>query len=45
MGPEQRFYRLPVTPLGPYVETKIDPNELTIQLFQNGQLRQNSNTR
>jgi 2-keto-4-pentenoate hydratase/2-oxohepta-3-ene-1,7-dioic acid hydratase in catechol pathway len=32
------------TPLGPYVETKIDPNDLTIQLFQNGQLRQNSNT-
>ena len=31
------------TPLGPYVETKIDPHELTIQLFQNGQLRQNSN--
>ncbi len=33
------------TPLGPYVETKIDPHELTVQLFQNGQLRQNSNTR
>jgi 2-keto-4-pentenoate hydratase/2-oxohepta-3-ene-1,7-dioic acid hydratase in catechol pathway len=33
------------TPLGPYVETKIDSNELTIQLFQNGQLRQNSNTK
>jgi len=33
------------TPLGPYVETKIDPNDLNIQLFQNGQLRQNSNTR
>src|SRR5690349_14202520 len=32
------------TPLGPYVETKIDPHELTIQLFQNGQLRQNSNS-
>jgi 2-keto-4-pentenoate hydratase/2-oxohepta-3-ene-1,7-dioic acid hydratase in catechol pathway len=32
------------TPLGPYVETKADPHELTIQLFQNGQLRQNSNT-
>src|SRR5260221_5538911 len=31
------------TPLGPYVETKIDPHDLTIQLFQNGQLRQNSN--
>ncbi len=32
------------TPLGPYVETKIDPHGLSIQLFQNGQLRQNSNT-
>ncbi|HUD47607.1 MAG TPA: fumarylacetoacetate hydrolase family protein [Candidatus Baltobacteraceae bacterium] len=32
------------TPLGPYVETKLDPADLTIQLFQNGQLRQNSNT-
>src|ERR1035437_8601598 len=32
------------TPLGPYVETKTDPNDLTIQLFQNGVLRQNSNT-
>ncbi len=32
------------TPLGPHVETKIDPHDLTIQLFQNGQLRQNSNT-
>lgn len=32
------------TPLGPYVETKIDPHDLTIQLFQNGQLRQNTNT-
>ena len=27
------------------METKIDPNELSIQLFQNGQLRQNSNTK
>jgi 2-keto-4-pentenoate hydratase/2-oxohepta-3-ene-1,7-dioic acid hydratase in catechol pathway len=26
------------------VETKLDPHGLTIQLFQNGQLRQNSNT-
>ena len=26
------------------METQIDPNNLTIQLFQNGQLRQNSNT-
>ena len=32
------------TPLGPYIETKIDPTDLTIQLFQNGQLRQNANT-
>ncbi|MEC8927678.1 MAG: fumarylacetoacetate hydrolase family protein [Verrucomicrobiota bacterium] len=32
------------TPLGPYVETKIDPHDLTVQLFQNGQLRQNSHT-
>jgi 2-keto-4-pentenoate hydratase/2-oxohepta-3-ene-1,7-dioic acid hydratase in catechol pathway len=31
-------------PLGPYVETKIDPHDLNIQLFQNGQLRQNSHT-
>ncbi len=33
------------TPLGPYVETQIDPSELSIQQFQNGQLRQNSNTK
>ncbi len=33
------------TPLGPFVETKLDPNELSIQQFQNGQLRQNSNTK
>ncbi len=33
------------TPLGPYVETQLDPRDLTIQLFQNGQLRQSSNTR
>ncbi|MBM3901427.1 MAG: fumarylacetoacetate hydrolase family protein [Verrucomicrobia bacterium] len=32
------------TPLGPYIENKIDPHDLNIQLFQNGQLRQNSNT-
>ncbi|MCD6338315.1 MAG: fumarylacetoacetate hydrolase family protein [Verrucomicrobia bacterium] len=32
------------TPIGPYIETKIDPHNLTIQLFQNGQLRQNSHT-
>ena len=32
------------TPLGPYIETQLDPQELGIQLFQNGQLRQNSHT-
>ena len=32
------------TPFGTFIETKIDPDHLTIQLFQNGQLRQNSNT-
>lgn len=32
------------TPFGPYVETKIDPRALTIQLFQNGELRQNGHT-
>ena len=32
------------TPLGPYVETKLDPGDLTIELYQNGQLRQNSRT-
>lgn len=32
------------TPLGPYIETKLDPRHLTIQQFQNGELRQNSNT-
>jgi 2-keto-4-pentenoate hydratase/2-oxohepta-3-ene-1,7-dioic acid hydratase in catechol pathway len=32
------------TPLGPYVETSLDPADLTIQQFQNGQLRQNSST-
>jgi 2-keto-4-pentenoate hydratase/2-oxohepta-3-ene-1,7-dioic acid hydratase in catechol pathway len=32
-------------PLGPLVETQINPDELNIQLFQNGQLRQNSNTK
>jgi 2-keto-4-pentenoate hydratase/2-oxohepta-3-ene-1,7-dioic acid hydratase in catechol pathway len=32
------------TPLGPYVETMLDPADLGIQQFQNGQLRQNSNT-
>ena len=33
------------TPLGPLVETQINPSELSIQQFQNGQLRQNSNTK
>jgi 2-keto-4-pentenoate hydratase/2-oxohepta-3-ene-1,7-dioic acid hydratase in catechol pathway len=33
------------TPLGPYVQTQLDPGDLTIQLSQNGLLRQNSNTR
>jgi 2-keto-4-pentenoate hydratase/2-oxohepta-3-ene-1,7-dioic acid hydratase in catechol pathway len=32
------------TPLGPYIDTKLDPQDLTIQMFQNGLLRQNSNT-
>src|SRR5208283_702024 len=32
------------TPLGPYLETMLDPADLSIQQFQNGQLRQNSNT-
>ena len=32
------------TPLGPYVETMLDPADLSIQQYQNGQLRQNSNT-
>jgi 2-keto-4-pentenoate hydratase/2-oxohepta-3-ene-1,7-dioic acid hydratase in catechol pathway len=32
------------TPLGPFVETQMNPGELSIQLYQNGQLRQNSNT-
>lgn len=33
------------TPLGPFVETEIDPAALSIQQFHNGQLRQDSNTR
>src|SRR5271167_2321264 len=33
------------TPLGPFVETQLDAAELSIQQFQNGQLRQNSNTK
>ena len=47
-GSESQFARSKsfdtFTPLGPYVETKIDPHDLSIQLFQNGQLRQNGNT-
>src|ERR1044071_1663840 len=31
-------------PIGPYIETKLAPSDPKIQLFQNGQLRQNSNT-
>lgn len=33
------------TPLGPWIETVLDPADLSIQQFQNGQLRQNSSTR
>jgi len=33
------------TPLGPFVETEMDATNLALQLFQNGELRQNSNTR
>ena len=36
--------RREVVALGPYIETKIDPDCLTIQLFKNGQLCQNSST-
>lgn len=32
------------TPLGPFIETEIDATNLTIQQFQNGELRQSSNT-
>jgi 2-keto-4-pentenoate hydratase/2-oxohepta-3-ene-1,7-dioic acid hydratase in catechol pathway len=32
------------TPLGPFVETEMDATNLTIQQFQNGGLRQSSNT-
>jgi 2-keto-4-pentenoate hydratase/2-oxohepta-3-ene-1,7-dioic acid hydratase in catechol pathway len=32
------------TPLGPFIHTGIDPSNLQIQLFQNGELRQNSRT-
>ena len=47
-GSESQFARSKsfdtFTPLGPYIETKIDPHDLSIQLFQNGQLRQNGKT-
>jgi 2-keto-4-pentenoate hydratase/2-oxohepta-3-ene-1,7-dioic acid hydratase in catechol pathway len=33
------------TPLGPFIETQLDPAALSIQQFQNGEVRQNSNTR
>lgn len=32
------------TPLGPYIETKINPHDLAVQLWQNGLLRQNAHT-
>ena len=32
------------TPLGPYIETKAEAQNLTIQLFKNGELCQNSHT-
>ena len=31
-------------PLGPWIETEIDPSDLSIQLWQNGELRQSSRT-
>jgi len=31
-------------PVGPYIVTDIDPGNLKIELFQNGELRQSSNT-
>lgn len=31
-------------PLGPWIETDLKPNELDIKLWQNGELRQSSNT-
>jgi len=33
------------TPLGPWVDTEMDPAALSIELFQNGVRRQSSNTR
>lgn len=32
------------TPLGPFIRTDVDPSNLQVQLFQNGQLKQNSRT-
>jgi len=32
-------------PLGPWIETELDPNDLDIQTFVNGELKQNSNTK
>lgn len=31
-------------PLGPWIETELDPDNVAIQLWQNGELRQSSNT-
>lgn len=31
-------------PLGPWIETELDPNNLSISLWQNGELKQSSNT-
>ncbi|MCC2596759.1 fumarylacetoacetate hydrolase family protein [Pusillimonas sp. MFBS29] len=31
-------------PLGPWIETSLDPDNVAIQLWQNGELRQSSNT-
>ena len=31
-------------PMGPFVETNLDPNSVSIQLRQNGELKQNGNT-
>ncbi|MFD1040468.1 fumarylacetoacetate hydrolase family protein [Virgibacillus byunsanensis] len=31
-------------PLGPYIETELNPNKLDIKLWQNGEMKQSSNT-
>lgn len=31
-------------PMGPWIETELDPDNVAIQLWQNGELRQSSNT-